>query len=337
VTSAHRADGTLPSTEQTGDPSLVAAAHTHMAWVLAHLGDVAARPHAELAWEYFSVHQDAAVSVWHTAVTLAWLRATTGNGDGIDDVLAVGLAAWTRAGKPPFESGAILFEFDHYPTLLNALERHGLQLDREAGRAIDSADRVAAAAAHGCLARHLRREPSSRNRQARVALHFGRAIELLREAGATVALESALAAAALQAEFVGEAEKAATLREEQRQLRATLSASVGAFPSSDIAPPAITVQSDARIDGDWVRLDEIERRYIADVLRHTHGRIAGKGGAASVLGLKPSTLSWRINKLGLHEVLAEARGSAIPSHRPGEPAWPLCAQGAQPRRRRPRC
>jgi hypothetical protein len=310
VASEHRTDGLLASAEQTGDPRLVAAAHSHMAWVLAHLGDVAARPHAELAWEYFSVHQDAAATVWHTAVTLAWLRATTGNGEGVDEVLDVGIAAWERAGKPPFEGGALLFEFDHYPTLLGTFESHGLQLDREAGRALDSANRVAAAAAHACLARHLRRGPSGRNRQARVALHFARAIDLLREAGAIAALLSALAAAASQAECTGETEKAATLRREQLQLRATLSASAGAFPATDIAPPACEVP--AEVDKDWVRLDEVERRYIADVLRHTHGRITGTGGAAAILGLNPSTLSWRIDKLGLREILAEARRTARP-------------------------
>lgn len=306
VASQHRADSTLASAEQTGDPGLVAVAHTHLAWVLAHVGDVAAQPHAELAWEYFCVHQQAAVWVWHAAVTLAWLRATTGNGDGLDEVLAVGVAAWKRAGKPPFDGGALLFEFDHYPRLLGALERQGLQLDREAGRAIDSTNRVAAAAAHGCLARHLRRGPSSRNRHARVTLHFARAVDLLREAGATSALGSALAAAASQAEFAGEMEKAATLRKEQTQLRATLAARLEAFPHNDVAPPA----RDGDIDRDWVRLDEVERRYVVEVLRHTRGRITGTGGAAAILGLNPSTLSWRIDKLGLREILAEARRTA---------------------------
>ena len=79
---------------------MVAIAHTHMAWVLAHLGDVSARPHAELAWEYFSAHENVAVWVWHTAVTLAWLRATAGNSEGVDEVLAIGIRAWKSAGKP---------------------------------------------------------------------------------------------------------------------------------------------------------------------------------------------------------------------------------------------
>jgi hypothetical protein len=258
-----------------------------------------------MAWEYFAVHQDAAEWVWHTAVTLSWLRASEGSRNGVDEVLALGIAAWKRAGRPPFTGGSILFEFDHDPTLLAALESCGLHLEREAGRAVDSANRIAAAAAHGCLARLLRREPSSRNRQARVALHLTRAVELLREAGATGPLASALAAAATQADILGEPEKAATLRREQAQLQSSLSSSSGAFLPSDIAPPPTAALH--AIDEDWVQLDEVERRYIADVLRHTHGRITGLGGAAAILGLNPSTLSWRIDKLGLRESLAEIR------------------------------
>jgi formate hydrogenlyase transcriptional activator len=46
-------------------------------------------------------------------------------------------------------------------------------------------------------------------------------------------------------------------------------------------------------------LHEMERAYIAEVLRHTGGRIAGTGGAADILGLPASTLRHRLKKLGL--------------------------------------
>jgi DNA-binding NtrC family response regulator len=46
-------------------------------------------------------------------------------------------------------------------------------------------------------------------------------------------------------------------------------------------------------------LHEVERAYIAEVLRHTGGRIAGAGGAADILGLPASTLRHRLKKLGL--------------------------------------
>jgi len=46
-------------------------------------------------------------------------------------------------------------------------------------------------------------------------------------------------------------------------------------------------------------LEEIERDYIGEVLRRTQGTVAGKGGAAEILGLPPSTLRDRMKKLGI--------------------------------------
>jgi transcriptional regulator with GAF, ATPase, and Fis domain len=57
-------------------------------------------------------------------------------------------------------------------------------------------------------------------------------------------------------------------------------------------------------------LAEAERRHVARVLRHVKGRITGAGGAAEILGLKPSTLNFRIRKLGLEDEVRRARASA---------------------------
>ena len=46
-------------------------------------------------------------------------------------------------------------------------------------------------------------------------------------------------------------------------------------------------------------LAEIERDAIVSALKRTNGRVAGKQGAAEILGLNPSTLRMRIQKLGL--------------------------------------
>jgi transcriptional regulator with GAF, ATPase, and Fis domain len=46
-------------------------------------------------------------------------------------------------------------------------------------------------------------------------------------------------------------------------------------------------------------LQDMERTYIAEVLRHAGGRIAGTGGAANILGLPASTLLHRLKKLSL--------------------------------------
>ena len=47
-------------------------------------------------------------------------------------------------------------------------------------------------------------------------------------------------------------------------------------------------------------LEELERDYIERVLNMTHWRVMGKGGAASILGMKPTTLFYRLKKLGIN-------------------------------------
>lgn len=49
-------------------------------------------------------------------------------------------------------------------------------------------------------------------------------------------------------------------------------------------------------------LEELERAYIQQVLRSTSGKVYGKGGAAEILGLKPSTLQSRMKKLGIERL-----------------------------------
>ena len=46
-------------------------------------------------------------------------------------------------------------------------------------------------------------------------------------------------------------------------------------------------------------LDEVHRRHILAVLESTGWRISGPRGAAALLGVKPTTLEFRISKLGL--------------------------------------
>jgi DNA-binding NtrC family response regulator len=47
-------------------------------------------------------------------------------------------------------------------------------------------------------------------------------------------------------------------------------------------------------------LDDIIVRHIRQVLVKTKGKIHGMGGAAELLGINPSTLRNRMNKLGIH-------------------------------------
>jgi len=46
-----------------------------------------------------------------------------------------------------------------------------------------------------------------------------------------------------------------------------------------------------------LKLDEVMSRHIRQVLEMTKGKIHGKGGAAEVLGINPSTLRNRMNQL----------------------------------------
>ncbi len=50
---------------------------------------------------------------------------------------------------------------------------------------------------------------------------------------------------------------------------------------------------------DFPTLDEMQRRYIEQVLEKTGGKIGGPGGAAEILGMKRTTLNDRMKKLGL--------------------------------------
>src|SRR5262249_44220164 len=98
--------------------------------------------------------------------------------------------------------------------------------------------------------------------------------------------------------------------------RAVLSADGGILK---IIPPAIRVEPAISIndkpsetltalpdnspdnDRGWlVTLTENEQAHIQMVLRHTGGRISGPRGAATILGVPPSTLRSRIKKLGLN-------------------------------------
>jgi transcriptional regulator with GAF, ATPase, and Fis domain len=46
-------------------------------------------------------------------------------------------------------------------------------------------------------------------------------------------------------------------------------------------------------------LEEVEREYIVRVLVQTGWRVSGPSGAARILGLKPTTLEARMQKLGI--------------------------------------
>ena len=78
----------------------------------------------------------------------------------------------------------------------------------------------------------------------------------------------------------------------------------GSAPSSvgsDSAPPApaaADIPSDLR-----QRQQQTERAHIVAALQQANGRIRGQGGAAELLGLKPTTLEYRMEKLGIRKTI----------------------------------
>ena len=56
-------------------------------------------------------------------------------------------------------------------------------------------------------------------------------------------------------------------------------------------------------------LEQVERDYISQILKSTDWKIEGKGGAARILGLNPSTLRTRMQKLGIWRVARKTNGS----------------------------
>jgi formate hydrogenlyase transcriptional activator len=67
-------------------------------------------------------------------------------------------------------------------------------------------------------------------------------------------------------------------------------------PFDDLSPvdTSATVQAIAA-----VTLADAEREHIVGILRDTNGVLGGKSGAAALLGMKRSTLQWKMKKLGL--------------------------------------
>ncbi|HVO85142.1 MAG TPA: sigma 54-interacting transcriptional regulator [Syntrophobacteria bacterium] len=84
-----------------------------------------------------------------------------------------------------------------------------------------------------------------------------------------------------------------------RELRNVIEHAMIVSPGAtlEVRPPTPVV---AERSNEARNLQEIERRHILSVLEETGWRVAGKSGAAELLGLKPTTLEARMKKLGVH-------------------------------------
>ncbi len=87
-----------------------------------------------------------------------------------------------------------------------------------------------------------------------------------------------------------------------RELRNVLERAVILSPDSTLRVDANELRSTTRQSGaasEALSLDELERRHILAVLQQTDGAIAGPKGAAKILGVPPSTLRSRMDRLGI--------------------------------------
>jgi len=94
-----------------------------------------------------------------------------------------------------------------------------------------------------------------------------------------------------------------------RELANVLERGLILAPGEELGPEVIDLpgrrRREGRLrDGELPTLAEATRQHVTRVLQATRGRIYGPGGAADILGLKPSTLQSKMKKLGLKRVPA---------------------------------
>ena len=85
-----------------------------------------------------------------------------------------------------------------------------------------------------------------------------------------------------------------------RELQNVIERGVILSPGPEFRMPALSPASAPLGDAeDLVTLAEVERRHLIQVLDKTGWKVSGPGGAAEILDLHPSTLSFRMKKLGI--------------------------------------
>jgi PAS domain S-box-containing protein len=70
-------------------------------------------------------------------------------------------------------------------------------------------------------------------------------------------------------------------------------------PTLSVELPRLPEPEAGQSDSSNLTLKEVERRHILSVLERTRWRVSGKRGAAAILGFKPTTLEYRMTKLGI--------------------------------------
>jgi formate hydrogenlyase transcriptional activator len=85
-----------------------------------------------------------------------------------------------------------------------------------------------------------------------------------------------------------------------RELQNFIERSVILTNGNTLCPPPEALRQDSELDSlKPVTLEEVERHHICKTLEQAHWVISGPTGAARRLGMKRSTLYWRMHKLGI--------------------------------------
>jgi DNA-binding NtrC family response regulator len=97
-----------------------------------------------------------------------------------------------------------------------------------------------------------------------------------------------------------------------RELANVLERALILAPGEELGPELIDLpgrrRREGRVrDGELPTLADATRQHIGRVLQATHGRIYGPGGAAEILGVKPSTLQSKMKKLKIDRVPGTSR------------------------------
>src|SRR5712672_1009264 len=79
------------------------------------------------------------------------------------------------------------------------------------------------------------------------------------------------------------------------------------WPGNILSPPMASLRASAETDStEPVTLEQVEREHIRKILEQTRWVVAGPNGAAARLGIKRSTLYFRMQKLGISRANREA-------------------------------
>jgi len=95
------------------------------------------------------------------------------------------------------------------------------------------------------------------------------------------------------------------VRELKHVIERAVILSSGSTLTFDLAPQTARRTEGEVSDGGIKPLEQVEKEYIEKVLNLTGWRVSGPKGAAALLGIKPSTLRFRMKKLGIERPTAK--------------------------------